>query len=82
MRVCRLLILFAVVFARGALAHACTVCGSSSGARVRAGLFDGHFGQTLLMVALPFPIFAVVLRLLPLGIPEVFEADGSGGGHE
>ena len=75
MRVCRLPAVFAAVFARATMAHACTVCGSGTGERVRAGLFDGHFGRTLMVVALPFPIFGVALRLLPWVIPEMLEAD-------
>ena len=75
MRGCRLPAVLAAVLVRGTMAHACTVCGSGTGERVRAGLFDGHFGWTLLMVALPFPVFAVVLGLLPWVIPEVLEAE-------
>ena len=45
-------------------AHACTVCNSRTGHQVRAGLFNGHFLQTCLLVLAPFPLLAAVVGLL------------------
>ena len=52
-------------------AHACTVCNSPTGHQVRAGLFNGHFLHTSLLVAAPFPIFAALLVLLHFGMPDL-----------
>ena len=43
-------------------AHACTVCDSRNGQQLRAGLFDGHFLHTALLVGAPVP--ALVLAVL------------------
>ncbi len=47
-----------------AAAHACTVCNSHTGHQVRAGLFNGHFLQTCLLVLAPFPMLALAVSLL------------------
>ena len=45
-------------------AHACTVCGSANGKALRAGLFDGHFLHTSMLVLAPVPaLFAAVVAL-------------------
>ncbi len=46
----------------GWMAHACTVCDSRNGQQLRAGLFDGHFVHTALLVGAPAP--ALVLAVL------------------
>ncbi len=52
-------------------AHACTVCDSPTGRGIRAGLRDGHFLHTSLLVVAPFPVFALVVGLLALGFPNI-----------
>lgn len=52
-------------------AHACTVCDSLAAHRVRAGIFNGHFLHTLLLVAAPFPTFAAVTWLLYAAMPDL-----------
>lgn len=52
-------------------ARACTVCDSPTGHQVRAGLFNGHFLQTLLLVAAPFPVMAVAVWLLHMSLPDL-----------
>ncbi len=61
----------ASVLLTSCMAHACTVCGTSTGRQVRAGIFDGHFLHTLLLVALPFPAFALAVAAVHLGMPEL-----------
>ena len=50
-------------------AHACTICDSSTGREVRAGLFDGHFFHQLVLVALPFPVFAALVLFVHFRLP-------------
>ena len=60
------------VFVSTALhAHACTVCQSATGHQVRAGLFNGHFLHTLLLVLAPFPVFAALVGVLAAGFPQI-----------
>ncbi len=57
--------LSAILFAADAVtAHACTVCNSRAGHQIRAGIFNGHFLQTCLLVVAPFPLFALAVLLL------------------
>lgn len=56
-------------------AVACTVCGSDTGRQVRAGIFDGHFGETALTVLSPFAVFAVVGLACYFGMPELRVSD-------
>lgn len=56
-------------------AHACTVCDSPTGHQLRAALFNGHFTHTLLLVLAPFPVFAALIVLLHLGMPDLALAD-------
>ena len=59
-------------------AHACAVCDSPTGQQVRAGLFNGHFLHTLLLVTAPFPVFAGVVLGLYVCIPDLPEiGDGA-----
>ncbi len=64
-----------VASARCTLAHACTVCGSPNGHAVRAGLFNGHFLHTFVLVLLPFPILAVTVLLLGRVLPDLVPAN-------
>ena len=57
----------------GLAAHACTVCDSRNGHQLRAGLFDGHLLHTGLLIAAPFPVFAALILLLHLGMPDLPE---------
>ncbi len=61
-------------------AHACTVCDSRNGQQLRAGLFDGHFVHTALLVGAPVPalLFAVLFSqsvLLRFTLPSVAGVD-------
>ena len=58
-----------------AVAHACTVCNSHAGMEVRAGIFDGHFVRTLVLVALPFPVLGLAVGMLHFGMPELGAAE-------
>jgi hypothetical protein len=58
-----------------AAAHACTVCDSRNGQQLRAGLFNGDFLHTLLLVAAPVPVFAAVLLLVHFGMPDLSLAE-------
>lgn len=53
---------------------ACPVCDTATGQRVRAGIWDGHFGHNLLLMALPFAVFAVLVALLRFGVPWPYQA--------
>ena len=52
----------------GPAARACVVCSSPTACQVRAGIGD-HFGRTLALTALPFPVFAAVILGLRFGLP-------------
>ncbi len=52
-------------------ALACTVCHSSAGQQLRAGLFDGHFGHTAALVAAPVPLLVLAVALLHWLMPAV-----------
>ena len=52
-------------------AHACTVCDSANGKALRAGLFNGHFLHTLLLVLAPAPVFALVAVLVHHAMPDI-----------
>lgn len=56
-------------------AHACTVCDSQNGHALRAGLFNGHFLHTLLIVAAPVPILVGLVTVLHFGMPDLQVAD-------
>lgn len=55
-------------------AHACTVCDSQNGHALRAGLFNGHFLHTLLLVLAPAPVTAGIVALLHLAMPDLESA--------
>jgi hypothetical protein len=57
-------------------AHACTVCDSRNGQQLRAGLFDGHFMHTLLLIAAPAPVLVATVLLLHLAMPDLPEDSG------
>ena len=57
-------------------AHACTVCDSTTGKQLRAGLFDGHFGHTLLLVIAPVPVLVVAVLLIHFGLPGIAVEEG------
>lgn len=59
----------ACLFVAASAAPACTVCQSTTGQQVRAGILDRHFLPTLLFVALPFPILGAITALVYFGIP-------------
>lgn len=52
-------------------ARACTVCDSPNGHALRAGLFNGHFLHTLLLVAAPVPVLIALVAFLYLGMPDL-----------
>ena len=52
-------------------AGACTVCNSTAGHQVRAGIFDGHFLHTAAIVGAPIPVFAAALFLLHVLMPNL-----------
>ena len=52
-------------------AHACTVCDSVNGRALRAGLFNGHFLHTLLLVLAPAPVFVLVTALVHHAMPDL-----------
>ena len=54
-------------------AHACTVCDSLTAHKVRAGIFNEHFLQTLLLVTCPLPLFAAAVGLLHFAMPDISE---------
>ena len=45
------------------------MCDTGTGRQVRAGIFDDDFGQTLLAVALPFPVLLAVVAAIHFGGP-------------
>ncbi len=57
-------------------AHACTVCNSRTGHQVRAGLFNGHFLQTCLLVLAPFPLLAASVGLLHWALSRIEAREG------
>jgi hypothetical protein len=48
---------------------ACPTCSEGIRRAVRAGIFDGSFGQNLLLTMLPFGILAAISAALHLGLP-------------
>jgi hypothetical protein len=52
-------------------AHACTVCDSTTGRQVRAGLFNGHFTRTVGLVALPSVLLCVAVAGVYFGMPDL-----------
>ncbi|HEX8325404.1 MAG TPA: hypothetical protein VF595_15990, partial [Tepidisphaeraceae bacterium] len=50
-------------------AVACPVCNTSTGAAVRAGIFDGGFAWNVLATLLPFVALLPVVTLLHFGLP-------------
>ena len=54
---------------------------------MRAGIWDEHFWSNLLLTALPFAVFAVIIALLYFGVPFTHRAgdnsatDTRAGGH-
>lgn len=52
-----------------ATAHACPVCDTFTGQRVRAGIWDEHFWHNFLLTVSPFAVFAVIIVLLHRGVP-------------
>ncbi len=47
------------------------MCGSRNGQVLRAGLFNGHFLHTLLLVAAPVPVLVGALLLLYAAVPDL-----------
>lgn len=58
-----------------AVAHACTVCDSSTGKQVRTGLFNSHFAGTLAMVSLPAVLLCFAVVAVYLGMPDLGAAN-------
>jgi hypothetical protein len=75
MKALRRTLSFVGVFVATGAAHACTVCDSQNGQALRAGLFDGHFAQTMLLVAAPIPVLVAAVALLYLLMPDLPEGD-------
>ena len=73
LRACRavgLYLLAGAALLGGAPAAACTICDSEVGVEVRAGIFDGDFGLSVLATVLPVAVCAGVgaaLYAWPLG---------------
>ena len=65
-----------LVLTLSAPAGACPVCDTGTGRQVRAGIFDGDFGRTLLAVALPFPILLAVVAAIHFGWPATRRTGG------
>jgi hypothetical protein len=57
---------------------ACTVCDSENGRRLRAAIFDEHFGYNLFATLSPFPVFLAVVAALHFGFPRWMK-DTTGG---
>lgn len=57
------------------LAHACTVCDSRGGHQLRAGLLNGQFLHTVLLVTAPVPVLAALVLLLHRGMPDLAERE-------
>jgi len=55
-------------------AHACTVCDSATAHSVRAGIFNGHFLSTLLLVMLPGIVLTAAAPLVALVVPPLDDA--------
>ncbi len=68
-----------LAFVLPAAAHACTVCDSKTGRAVRAGIFDGHFLQHLLLTLLPFPVLAAAVVLCRCAVPYLLPKPGGAG---
>ena len=64
------------------MAQACTVCDSSTGRQVRAGIEDGHFLATLTLVLLPFAVLALAAVGIYFGMPDLSTGEGSVRGME
>ncbi len=58
-----------------ASAHACTVCDSPNGQALRAGLFNGHFLHTLLLVMAPVPILLAAAVVSSFFLPDLQPAE-------
>jgi len=52
-----------------AVARACPLCETETGAKVRAGIFGDDFGSNLLLTLLPFPVLAGLVLLVHYGFP-------------
>ena len=50
-----------------ATASACTVCDTTTGQQVRAGIFGDDFWSTLVAVASPFPVLLIVIGAYHFG---------------
>ena len=54
-----------------ATASACTVCDTTTGQQVRAGIFGDDFWSTLVAVASPFPVLLIVIGAYHFGVPNL-----------
>lgn len=52
-----------------AQASACPLCSTSTGAQVRAGIFNEEFISTMLVVLAPIPVFIGIVLLIHFGLP-------------
>lgn len=48
---------------------ACPYCDSEIGREVSKGIFNGDFGQNVLLTLLPIPVMLLIVGLLHLGLP-------------
>jgi len=64
------------------VAHACTVCDSTTARQVRASLFNEHFIHTLGMVALPCAFLCVAVAGINFGMPDLETAAAAEQGND
>jgi hypothetical protein len=69
LRLRRFVVAFAAMLLWASSVTACTICDSENGRRVRAGIFDEHFGYNLFATMLPFPIFLAIAAAIYFGFP-------------
>jgi hypothetical protein len=48
-------------------ALACPLCSTGTGELVRAAIFDGNFGATMLATVAPFPVLLAIVAALHFG---------------
>ena len=59
------------VLSMSPMAFACTVCHSPTAQQVRAGIFGSNFAGRLLLIASPFPLLALAIVAVHVGMPDL-----------
>ena len=59
---------FACLVLCASIASACPLCHTPTGEQVRAGIFNGSFGENLLLTLAPFPVLAAVVLAMHFGV--------------